>query len=271
MAKFTVCKFCHLIQMKKENSQKPKTDSSFHELIHCVTLLLAGLETGLMLAGYYSEQFNKNLPIGNHTTLLKVCFVPAVLLAWFFSADDYSVRMHQKYILFYFLFSWLGDTFLLRIEDELCFTIGGLSFLTSHIFTLLQFRFKFPRKIPLIAIILYLPIAIWPIMFMFPIFIKHFLKTWSVCGYILTLLTAGGCATLRFTQYGFKAPTFLCCYIGYLLFTISDSILLSSNFYRVKIPMFTVMVTYGIAVILIVTGFTLQESTPLLASKDKEK
>ena len=240
-----------------------------HDAIKSIVELLTGLEIGLMLAGYYSKQYNRGLPIEKKVDILKILFLPFIDLCWWCEYEN-----HPKSIFIFHICAWIGDVILLKMGSNITFyLIGGAFFFLSHIAVIKCFNLKI-SYIPIKYFLLFIPIYIFPIIFLIPIFYHDFISNIGSFIYTLVILLAGSCSALRILQYHWQTLTFLFCYIGYILFSLSDSLLLSYNAQQKERPMLVIMSTYIGAIILITIGLSLQESTSKLSQptqSDKDK
>lgn len=180
-----------------------------------------------------------------------------LLLIAFVLVQSYSSVKRKWILLAALLFSWMGDLFLLFDSNGSQFFIFGLlSFLTAHIFYIIIFAQL--KKL------------------------QHPTRKWNPIIFLLLLLYSGSLFLLLYPNLGaLKFPVivyatvlssmFLVAYHafdwnkkdgklilpGALLFVISDSLLALNKFYQAfEYAGLFIMLTYGLAQLLIVAGLT---------------
>ncbi|MBR1759080.1 MAG: lysoplasmalogenase [Lachnospiraceae bacterium] len=154
--------------------------------------------------------------------------------------------------------SWLGDV-LLIFPGHRWFTLGGISFIFSHIFFILVYVRNFeisqvPWAIIIPAAFLYCGIALWIIHLTAPTTPKRMvgpMRFYLFCNSMMNLF-----ALLQ--MLSLKSEASVVAYIGAVLFFISDCTLFLVRYYKhpnvVFKKHFTVMATYLVGEFLIVMG-----------------
>ena len=154
------------------------------------------------------------------------------------------------------VFSLLGDVFLLFQErSHLFFILGLLAFLIAHILYVLVFSKTssslLNARYVLIALVAYA-------LLLFNL-LKDNLNEMliPVIAYMLVILSMATYAYLRKGQV--SSQSFVLVFAGALLFLISDSILALNKFYKpMPLANLSIMLTYGLAQLLIVLGILQQ-------------
>lgn len=239
---------------------KNQNDRSF-SIFRFSTIILAELIVLLMITCYYSLQYHANYSIEKYTFFFKVLFIPSLFLAWWFNFDN-----HPKLIILFLIFSWFGDCLLIKMKERIFYVAGGIFFLFSHFCVIAFFHVK-SIHCSFKALLFIIPMLFYPILFIYPIIISNFIEFGSSLFYVFVIMFAGFCSSVRFFQYGETSATFILCYIGYILYLLSDCILLSATFYHSSIPECLQMSAYTLAIVLITIGMSLQNLSKERISK----
>ncbi len=154
------------------------------------------------------------------------------------------------------LLSWLGDV-LLIIPGVKWFTIGGISFMISHVFFILSYNYDINfANVPLAAIIILALVFISIVTFLFSKLKPHLPKALFYPMYLYLLVNgAMNCFAVFRMINTCSLSTVLTC-IGAVLFFISDSSLFFVRFNKESRQKthFLVMLTYSLGELLIVLG-----------------
>ena len=216
-----------------------------------ITVKKAVLVFFLLILGFYLAgilMMNVRMQL-----VLKPILIPA-LIVYYLSATRHSTSPLQKWILAALLFSWVGDVLLMFQDyDGIFFLLGLSAFLIAHIFYILFFhRIRTDHRINgklllLLAVALYyFALMAW----LSPHLGEMKLPVW-VYGFFISLmlllaLHTGGAASVR----GGKMML-----AGAVLFVVSDSLLAINKFHGAfPYAHFLVIITYGFAQLLLVTG-----------------
>lgn len=182
----------------------------------------------------------------------KTLLMPILILFYIFSSKNII------FILIIALFmSFLGDTFLLFENKKTFFKLGLLSFLLSHIFYLLTFLITsnfLKDKVPFYIFIFLIPYLLYGSFFYRSLFPEIEEVKREILMYIIVIILMSFFTIPRF--YIFSLKNSLLVFIGSILFIISDS-LLSLQIFKEKIKKnsILIMLNYGLAQFLIVSGF----------------
>lgn len=182
----------------------------------------------------------------------KTLLMPILILYYIFSSKNII------FILIIALFmSFLGDTFLLFENKKTFFKLGLLSFLLSHIFYLLTFLITsnfLKDKVPFYIFIFLIPYLLYGLFFYRSLFPEIEEVKREILMYIIVIILMSFFTIPRF--YIFSLKNSLLVFIGSILFIISDS-LLSLQIFKEKIKKnsILIMLNYGLAQFLIVSGF----------------
>ncbi|HPK87657.1 MAG TPA: lysoplasmalogenase [Atribacterota bacterium] len=181
----------------------------------------------------------------------KPLIVPFVVLLYI-----QFTRQVNLTLLMAFLFSFLGDSFLLFSEKKLFFSAGIFAFLISHIWYI--YTFTASLAFNAISAVGYLfpamPYLIYTWIFFKRLkpFLGHYII--PVILYIVTIMGMSYASLLRFG--GIRGHVFWLPFIGSLFFILSDSLLAIRNFrYRQKKGWVSVMLSYVLGQLLIAIGF----------------
>ena len=178
--------------------------------------------------------------------ILKGCLVPLILAVYFSGANIILLT-----IILALVFGWLGDIFLLKISNLLCFRLGLASFLLGHIFYIItMFNYAQPFHILILIISFLVAVCYGIVIFKFIQPTKE-MKI-PVIAYETILLTMAIFALQLFLAQGRKFGAFV--FAGSIFFVASDSMLALATF-RKKALNVPVMFTYIAAQLLIVLGF----------------
>lgn len=188
----------------------------------------------------------------NKRIFSKTFLMPILNLYYIFSSKN------KIFTLIIALFmSFLGDAFLLFENKKTFFKMGLFSFLLSHIFYLITFLINsnfLKDKVPFYFFIFLIPYFFYGLYFYKSLFpeIKEVKK--EILIYIIVIILMSFFTIPRF--YIFPLCKSLPVFIGSILFIISDSFLAFQIFKgKIKKNSILVMLTYGLAQFLIVSGF----------------
>jgi len=178
--------------------------------------------------------------------ILKGCLVPLILAVYISGANTILLP-----IILALVFGWLGDVFLLKISNLLCFRLGLASFLLGHIFYIVT-MFTNAQPFHIIVLIISVLVAVC-----YGIVIFKFIQPTKemkipVIAYETILLTMAIFALQFFLAHWSKLGAFV--FVGSIFFVASDSMLALVTF-RKKVLNVPVMFTYIAAQLLIVLGF----------------
>lgn len=208
---------------------------------------LFALATGLHL--YASATFNKRIRAVSKPVIL------ISLLAFYI----HTVPNPSSFVILAIVFSWLGDVFLIP-NSVGCFTLGGISFLTSHVFFILAYIekvnvFVSPWYIYVIFGGFFLIIAI----LMFIKLLKIMAKALAIPSFGYLLVNGAMNCFAIFRLFAGVSAASIITVVGAAMFFISDSILFIIRFDKnSKLKShFPVMIFYCFAELLIVLGFVL--------------
>lgn len=184
--------------------------------------------------------------------ITKSLLMPFLLLFLFFRTKEQKAKL-SKMVLFGLFFSFLGDVFLLKDQDELYFLLGLGSFLVCHIFYIIGFsEGKFFRNFNLLKALPFLLYGIGLYVFLFP-YLGKFAPT--VLVYALVISVMGIAAINRKTNRN----SYVLILLGAILFILSDSIIAFDKFYEpFSFANFFIMLLYILAQISIVFGVIYQ-------------
>jgi|SRR5687767_9941577 len=160
----------------------------------------------------------------------------------------------KKWILAAIFFSWVGDILLMLVDKDPEFFLAGLiSFLVAHIFYVLTF-FQFLRN-EKVKIRVWIMIVVAASYLLLMIWLSPYLgeMKWPVRIYGFVICTMLFLA-MHLSYIKFKSAGILVMY-GALLFVISDFLIATNKFYgSLGIIGFLIMLTYGLAQLLIIVG-----------------
>ncbi len=173
----------------------------------------------------------------------------------------FSVNFEQKtkrILLFALLFSLLGDVFLL-FSSELYFILGLASFLIAHIFYCILFLN--PKQLTnKKTLLLFFILAAYAYFIISMIFNYLAALLPYVFAYIIVLLAMVICCYTAKVDFKTKR-NFIWCFLGALLFTLSDSVLAINKFYpHYSFRPAIIMITYGLAQLFIVKAIIAEKN-----------
>jgi len=178
--------------------------------------------------------------------ILKGCLVPLILAVYLCGANTILLP-----IILALVFGWLGDIFLLKISNLLCFRLGLASFLLGHIFYIVM-MITYAQPFNIIVLIISVLVAVCYGIFMFRMVKPTPDMKIPVIAYETILFTMAVFALQLFLSQGGKFGAFV--FAGSIFFVASDSMLALATF-RKKALNVPVMITYIAAQLLIVLGF----------------
>lgn len=211
---------------------------------HRIILFLITL--GLHIAGMY-------WPL----RLLEIVTKPLLLLIlinWFIAATNNYQSANKKWVTLALCFSWLGDVLLMfQSRSSMFFLLGLSSFLIAHIFYIMFFHtIKVIEGVKSRALLL-LPVVIYYavlIAVLYP-YLADMKVPVPVYGLVISFMLLLALHMLFISNK--KAGQLMA--TGALLFVISDSALAINKFYQpFEGSGFVIMLTYGLAQLLIVCG-----------------
>jgi uncharacterized membrane protein YhhN len=210
------------------------------------------LITSLMFYHYSYDANHIDSPITSFYPLLKFTLVPSIGLIWYCISP---VRQLKVYL--YILFAALGDLLLLN-QSFSVYIFGGFAFAFSHLTLASYFSVNW-RRVPLFAFVMMTPNIVIPLFWLVPQFRRGTVQ--AMCFGIYTfILEIGACSSIaRIEKYSVKCPSYCLCVFGYILFVISDSILLRNELTKTdyRTAQFAVMGTYIPAQVLLLIGIAL--------------
>jgi uncharacterized membrane protein YhhN len=179
--------------------------------------------------------------------ILKGCLVPLILAVYLSGANTILLP-----IILALVFGWLGDVFLLKISNLLCFRLGLASFLLGHIFYIIT-MFTYSQLLNHVIVLIISVLAA----VCYGIVIFRFIQPTKemkipVIAYETILLTMAVFALQFFLAHWSKFGAFV--FAGSIFFVASDSMLALATF-RKKALNVPVMFTYIAAQLLSVLGF----------------
>lgn len=195
----------------------------------------------------YASQTKNRL----YRNISKGFILPSLILLYYLKAPE----VDNTFIIA-LLFSWLGDLLLIG-KGKKFFTLGGISFMISHIFFIISYS-KHIHDINSFIILIILAAIIYTVItvIVFKHLIKYLPKLLIFPMFIYLLTNASmNCGALSLLLSNQTLPS-LIVFIGALSFFISDTNLF---FVRFKVELkeqnhFVVMLTYILAELLIVIG-----------------
>ncbi|MCX8094569.1 MAG: lysoplasmalogenase [Caldisericia bacterium] len=193
-----------------------------------------------------------NFKLFNKRIFSKTLLMPILLLYYIFSAKNINFLL-----IFALILSFFGDTFLLFETKKTYFKFGLFSFLLSHIFYLLTFLISLnflKEGVPFYIFIFIVPYLIYGFTFYKKLFPEIEDVKKEILIYIIVISLMSFFTIPRF--YLFSLKNSLLIFIGSILFIISDSLLSLQIFKgKVKKNSILIMLTYGLAQFLIISGF----------------
>ena len=195
----------------------------------------------------YASQTKNRL----YRNISKVFILPSLILLYYLKAPEVD-----NIFIIALLFSWFGDLLLIG-KGKKFFTLGGISFMISHIFFIISYS-KHIHDINSFIILIILAAIIYTVItvIVFKHLIKYLPKLLIFPMFIYLLTNASmNCGALSLLLSNQTLPS-LIVFIGALSFFISDTNLF---FVRFKVELkeqnhFVVMLTYILAELLIVIG-----------------
>ena len=180
------------------------------------------------------------------------------LLMFFLKQSTHLDKRTRNVLVLALLFSLMGDSLLMFVSKSMHFFTGGLfAFLLAHIFFIILFYRKKSKK-PL-----GFGLSLGTILYMLLIlnFISSNLGTmrYPVILYMVIIMLMFLAATHRQKEVGKLSYNLIL--IGAILFVVSDSILALNKFYKpILYPQISIMLTYGLAQLLITLGILKQDN-----------
>lgn len=178
------------------------------------------------------------------------------LILYFALQSKTMILKMRILVLLALAFSLMGDIFLMFVDQSTnYFMFGLLSFFLAHLFyCLVFFRDRHPKTSPSVLIIV-LTLYAFGLFYLLKDNLGDLLV--PVIFYILVILIMVITAFLR--QKKVSQKSFNLVFIGAILFVISDSILALNKFYMpLQFSSISIMLTYGLAQFLIVSGLLKQ-------------
>jgi len=179
--------------------------------------------------------------------ILKGCLVPLILAIYISGANQNILPL----MVIALVFGWLGDVFLLKISNLLCFRLGLASFLLGHIFYIIT-MFSYAQPFNIIVLIISIIVAVGYGIIAFKMVQPSPDMKIPVIAYEAILLTMAIFALQLLLAQGGKFGAFV--FAGSIFFVASDSMLAFATF-RKKALNVPVMFTYIAAQLLIILGF----------------
>lgn len=150
----------------------------------------------------------------------------------------------------------IGDIFLLKKKNKVLFTIGGVSFLAGHIIYVIEAISLLSYKIPWFYYLIVVGVLVALSISLIPLYKKFLGKFTPFAIFYLTLLLLNAAMGLMLIIDNPSKPlTGILYMVGYLLFFVSDNIIVYTLFIRdIKRRDFYIMLSYLTAELLIVFG-----------------
>ncbi|MCL1849798.1 MAG: lysoplasmalogenase [Bacteroidetes bacterium] len=177
---------------------------------------------------------------------MKGCLVPLILAVYLSGANTILLT-----IILALVFGWLGDIFLLKISNLLCFRLGLASFLLGHILYIVT-MITYAQPFNIIVLIISIIVAIGYGIISFKMVQPSPDMRIPVIAYETILLAMAIFALQLFLAQGGKFGALV--FAGSLFFVASDTMLAFATF-RKKALNVPVMITYIAAQLLIILGF----------------
>ncbi|MFA6755244.1 MAG: lysoplasmalogenase [Bacilli bacterium] len=152
------------------------------------------------------------------------------------------------------IFGLIGDALLIKEEKKIFFLLGTLSFFLGHICYLIAIILETNFNFVWWYIFIIIGSCFFVDLGLFPLLRKFSDKTTCICGgiYIFTLLMN---LVTGITFSVLYSPFYILFSLGYALFMISDSMVMTKNFIKqFKRDDFYIMITYLLAQILLISG-----------------
>lgn len=183
----------------------------------------------------------------------KPLLMPLLIIHFIFSTNN-VVSSTKKWMILALVFSWLGDVLLMfESLNSKFFMFGLVAFLVAHIFYIVLFDQIRARENFKQSLLPLLPIAIYYILLISLLQpgLGEMRKPVSIYGLIISIMLSFAIDLWRLKD---RVASFLMIF-GAILFIISDSSLAMNKFYKhFEYAGIVVMVTYGIAQLLITLG-----------------
>jgi uncharacterized membrane protein YhhN len=180
--------------------------------------------------------------------ILKGCLLPLILVIYILGTEKILIP-----IILALAFGWIGDVFLLKIENLLSFRLGLASFLVGHICYIIAF-FNFTQPFSYYVLIISAAAAVVLGVCIFKAVRPGKEMKYPVIAYeIIIMLMAISAVQIFFAQGGVFGILVMA---GSVCFVVSDGTLAYDTFRnKTKIGSFIVMLTYIAAQLLIILGF----------------
>jgi len=180
--------------------------------------------------------------------ILKGCLLPIILAIYIFGAEKILIP-----IVLALFFGWLGDVFLLKINNLMSFRLGLVSFLIGHLFYITaMFNFAGPFNVTVLVCGVIAAVVVG--FCIFKIIRPSAEMKIPVIVYEVVIITMVIYALQVFLANGGKFGSFV--FAGSLCFMVSDSLLAYDTFRKkIKYGSFLIMLTYIIAQLFITLGF----------------
>jgi len=180
--------------------------------------------------------------------ILKGCLLPLILAIYIFGAERILIP-----IVLALFFGWLGDVFLLKINNLLSFRLGLVSFLIGHLcYIAAMYNFAQPFNIP--VLICGVAGALIVGFCIFKTIRPNAEMKIPVIFYEIVIITMVIFALQVFLANGGKFGSFV--FAGSFCFMVSDSLLAYDTFRKkLKFGSFIIMLTYILAQLFITLGF----------------
>ena len=184
----------------------------------------------------------------------KPCILLSLIGFYLFSAPEIKIA-----VVLALLFSWIGDIFLM-FDGNKWFTIGGISFLISHVFFIISYsEYINFNQLNVFVVILLLCLFISAATIIFKYLKPHLPKPLFYPMYLYLVINGLMNCFAWFRSMCTTGMASVITAIGGLLFFISDSSLFFVRFHK-NSPLkthFLVMLTYSLGEFLIVLGLVL--------------
>ena len=252
-----------LIEIKEFTTSKICLNLYFQRMRSSLNIILSSLVTfllvTLMMTNFISVRWrDKSIEeIDFIYPFLKSTFMPSLLILY----CAISKKKLNVLVIAYYAAATIGDAFLLSFES-IFVLIGGFGFLLSHILVSLIFMGDFSfKQISVKTLLLFLPVFTLHALILFPKVIlsnSSLFDKLSCLAYSSVLEFAAFCSVARSQRRMIKDASFILCFIGYIFFIASDSMLLhkliTADESNIDVQC---MSTYFIAQILITLGISL--------------
>lgn len=217
-------------------------------------LILLGIAVALLAIMFIHYTFlyvKGKSPLQKFYLLVKCSFVPTVGVLHYVIKGGINTTM-----LLYFLMATLGDLFV-HFNYFPIFACGGVTFGLSHLLAAKQFGVDWSH-VPKRALAAVLPFVIMHLVYALPQFVGGGIKSACFITYSFVIDFGATCASARLCYYPISSPTWIFCFLGYVFYIISDTVLLKSHMRKDgKRYHYLVMGTYCTAQVLISIGTAL--------------